>query len=122
MLHRDDVPNITDPDCWGVVGGHSEEGETPEETLKREVLEEIGITIQNPEFLRNIDDNGENLFMYHVGLNDEDLESLRLGDEGQEMDFFNLDDLKNLKLTKSMNELIRDQERLERVSQRIGLI
>jgi mutator protein MutT len=34
----------TYPDCWDVIGGHVEAGETLEQTLKREVQEEIGVT------------------------------------------------------------------------------
>ncbi len=30
------------PDCWDIVGGHAEAGETPEQTLRREVHEETG--------------------------------------------------------------------------------
>jgi 8-oxo-dGTP diphosphatase len=30
------------PDCWDIVGGHAEPGETPEQTLRREVHEETG--------------------------------------------------------------------------------
>jgi mutator protein MutT len=33
------------PGCWDVIGGHVEPGETPEQTLVREVGEEIGVTV-----------------------------------------------------------------------------
>jgi 8-oxo-dGTP pyrophosphatase MutT (NUDIX family) len=33
------------PNTWDIVGGHLEEGETPEEAMRREVTEETGWTV-----------------------------------------------------------------------------
>jgi 8-oxo-dGTP pyrophosphatase MutT (NUDIX family) len=48
MQLRDDKPGIRYPGHWGLFGGHLESGETPEEGLKREVLEEINYIVTAP--------------------------------------------------------------------------
>jgi len=49
---RDNKPGIPFPNCWDLIGGHVEEGETPEEALIREVKEELGITLDDFRFFR----------------------------------------------------------------------
>lgn len=36
------------PDCWDLVGGHVEPGETPEQAVVRECREEVGVEIADP--------------------------------------------------------------------------
>ena len=41
---RDDRATIVAPGRWGLFGGHMEPGETPEQSLRRELIEEIGFS------------------------------------------------------------------------------
>jgi 8-oxo-dGTP diphosphatase len=44
VLHlRDDKPWIPHPGCWSLFGGAVEPGEGPQETVARELLEELGL-------------------------------------------------------------------------------
>lgn len=36
------------PDCWDLVGGHVEIGESPQEAVIRECLEELGVRVHDP--------------------------------------------------------------------------
>lgn len=45
MLHRTKKENDVNRDKWIGVGGHFEEGESPEDCVRREVFEETGLTL-----------------------------------------------------------------------------
>lgn len=50
MLHRVSKKHDINKDKWIGVGGHFEEGESPEECLFREVMEETGLTLTSFQF------------------------------------------------------------------------
>lgn len=47
------------PDCWDLIGGHLEAGETPQAALCRELLEEIGVRPLHAEALMALDFSDE---------------------------------------------------------------
>lgn len=50
MLHRISKKNDVNKDKWIGIGGHFEEGESPEECLLREAYEETGLTLTDYRF------------------------------------------------------------------------
>ena len=50
MLHRTKKEKDLNKDKWVGVGGHFEQGESPEECLLREVKEETGLTLTSWKF------------------------------------------------------------------------
>ena len=69
MLHRVKKENDLNHDKWVGIGGKFEEGESPEECMCREALEETGLTLHAPRlrgivtFVSNEWDN-EYMFLY----------------------------------------------------------
>jgi 8-oxo-dGTP diphosphatase len=50
MVHRNKKANDIHEGKWNGLGGKFEPGETPEECVIREVLEESGLSIQHPKY------------------------------------------------------------------------
>ena len=47
MVHRHPMRRAY-PDCWDLVGGHIDPGESPHRAVRRECREELGVYIQDP--------------------------------------------------------------------------
>ena len=86
---------------WGLVGGFMELGETVEETARREVFEETGLTVGRLELFGVFSDserftypNGDQAQVVTVSyLTDDVTGTLRLSSEGLELRYFALDAL-----------------------------
>ena len=79
------------PNLWDLVGGTLEAGETAEECMLREILEETGETLSEVSWLADFDvplgDAGQARLHVFLGLIDRNAAELTLG-EGQEHRFF----------------------------------
>ena len=95
LFLRDNKPGIYNPNKWGLVGGKVEAGETYEQTIKRECKEEINVTPSNLKYLGESEERGR----FVAELTDEEFSQLKLGDEGQKIEFFSLEEMADLELT-----------------------
>lgn len=50
MLHRVKKKNVLNENKWVGIGGHAEEGESPEDCLLREAMEETGLLLTSYRF------------------------------------------------------------------------
>jgi 8-oxo-dGTP diphosphatase len=97
------------PDCWDLVGGHVEAGETPEDAVVRECLEEIGVVVHAPvRFPMVIDDAGLDVRAFVVTRWDGDPVNVA-PDEHDELRWWHPDALTDLRLAhpSSLRSIVR---------------
>jgi mutator protein MutT len=112
MQHRArDAPRLSD--CWGFFGGRIEEGETPEEAVVREAVEELGIKLEKPELFGRYELPGEDggthenfIFVAPMKLSLEELRKRQR--EGDDMGLFSFDELQGLKLCSNEMVTLKD--------------
>ena len=105
---RDDKPGIPFPRHWDLIGGHVEEGETPEEALVREVKEELNIDLKEFRFFRKYEclegDAYPNIKFIYTGRINIPIEEITLleGDRPQYFAYHEIPDVKFANILKSI--------------------
>jgi 8-oxo-dGTP diphosphatase len=108
---RDNKPTIPFPNHWDLIGGHAEEGESPEEALVREVKEELDIDIKNFTFFRKYDclegDAYDNVKYIYSGKINIPIEKITLL-EGQKARYFTAEEIPGVKFANIIRSVVLD--------------
>jgi 8-oxo-dGTP diphosphatase len=108
---RDNKPGIPFPDHWDLIGGHVEEGETPEEALVREVKEELDIDIKEFSFYKKYEcltgDAYENIKYIYTGKINIPIEEVTLL-EGEKPQYFSRKEIPDLKFANIIKSIVMD--------------
>ena len=91
---------------WCIPGGHSEKGETPQQTAQREANEEVGsVAVESKPFFIHLHDwpadhsiSGAHKHKCHIFFGKVS-GKLRAGDDAAELSWFTLEEAKKLQIT-----------------------
>ncbi|MDX9948536.1 MAG: NUDIX domain-containing protein [Bacteroidales bacterium] len=108
---RDGKPGIPFPHHWDMIGGHVEEGETPEEALIREVKEEIDFDLKDYTFFKeyvclegDAYPNIKYIYTGRIGLPLEEIPLL----EGDRLQFFTREEIPDVKFANILKKIMLD--------------
>ena len=102
---RDNNPNIAFPLHWNLLGGVVEEGEDPENTIKRELQEELGIYVEQVKKFVIEEYNGtkQHIFSAQLSINPAEVQLK----EGLALRWFKNFELPSLKIGFNYYEIIQ---------------
>lgn len=107
LLLRDNKVDIPFPNMWDIPGGRVENGEIPEDTIRREMNEEMGIYDLGEIELFKIY-TSENLtdyiFWKRIDLNPAEIDLK----EGQRIEYFDLERIRNTNLAFNYNLVLEE--------------
>jgi 8-oxo-dGTP diphosphatase len=108
---RDNKPGIPFPDHWDLIGGHIEEGETPEEALVREFKEELDLDLKEYTFYKKYEcltgDAYENIKYIYSGKINLPIEKVTLL-EGVRPQYFSREEIPNVKFANVLKSIVME--------------
>ena len=96
------------PDFWAFFGGGIDQGETPDQALAREAMEELHWTVKNPRklFVFDAQPFGKESLLHVYVEECLDASALILG-EGQGWGWFHFEEIKDLKISPWDREIVK---------------
>jgi 8-oxo-dGTP diphosphatase len=108
---RDNNAKIPFPNHWDLIGGHIEEGETPEEALVREVKEELDIDLKDYTFYKKYEcltgDAYENIKYIYSGKINLPIKEVTLL-EGVRPQYFSREEIPNVKFANILKSIVME--------------
>ncbi len=108
---RDNKTGIPFPQHWDLIGGHVEEGETPDEALVREVKEELDIELKEYRFFKEYEclegDAYPNIKYIYSGKINIPIEEITLL-EGDRPQFFRYEEIPGVKFANMLKRIVID--------------
>ena len=104
LVLRDDKDSIPYPNTWNILGGYIEENESPEECIRREMLEEIELDLGEINFFRSFDlgDRIDYAFWKKIDL---EISKINLH-EGQRLGYFSKAEIDNMEIAFQGNRIL----------------
>ena len=128
LLQYRNKDNRWNQDSWSEFGGQIKRGETPEEAIKRELKEELGIELIDLKFFKKYGLQRKKgiyeQFVFTASLNYL-LESLKKQQkEGKDLALFSCEEIKNLKMADYTREILEDffKENGKNIPRKRGLL
>lgn len=108
---RDNKSWIPFPNHWDLIGGHVEEGETPEEALVREYKEELDLELKEYTFFRKYEclsgDAYDNIKYIYTGKINIPIEEITLL-EGERPQYFTRAEIPDVKFANIIKSIVLD--------------
>jgi len=112
LLLRDNNTDIPHPNMWQSIGGHVDEGEDFDTAIRREIKEETNLEPKDIDYLGKLTFSEQEIAVYLIHLRKDEIRNLKLGNEGQKLELFSVEELDNLELTPFAKDFLtkyRDQ-------------
>ena len=108
---RDNKPGIPFPNHWDLIGGHVENGETPDQALAREFKEELDLELKEYTFFKKFDcfsgDAYPNIKYIYSGKINIPIEEITLL-EGERPQYFSREEIPNVKFANIIKTIVME--------------
>ena len=110
LQQRDDKPNLAFAGYWTLPGGKAEDGEVPDNAIKRELMEEIGLEVSLDlwKIYERPGPNSITIVQYvYTGQTDQTISGLAIN-EGQDLRYFGSKGVTKLSIAYGFDSLLTE--------------